>query len=195
MSQTEMNQRQIHKVLRQFAFGGLITSDFQVTYIPFIMPNEATVELHLAKTNPQLLALSDERVMLTVLGPHTYVSSFDYQTQPQVPTWNYVAIKIIGQSHLLNEDETEHSIDRMIQYFEPRLGNEPLLLPKQYKKNLLKHIRGVRVEIESMQGKAKLGLHKSEADQAEVLKHQEQKGNHAYVTFVNEWLAGKVKTR
>lgn len=189
---THNNQALNHDVaigyLKKFAFGGLVTEDFQITYLPFVMVNEHTLEFHLAKSNPQLSVLDNAHVLLTVLGPHAYISSYAYASKPQVPTWNYLSINVKGHCHVLPDDETPTSIENMLRYFEQTSLADKITTPDAFKDKLYPHIQCVRMDISSIVGKAKLGQHKSITDQQAVLAHLASQGKQVFVDFVKEHL-------
>ncbi len=92
------------------AFGTLVST---VEGVPFAshLPvlyrregREVTVTGHWARPNPQWRAIEEQRVLLIIHGPHTYISPRWY-TEPRrhVPTWNYAVAHIYGKVRLVTD--------------------------------------------------------------------------------------------
>lgn len=59
------------------------------SHIPFLISEDKTKIIgHLAKQNPQHIELDDQEVLVTLQGPHDYISPSWY-VGSGVPTWNY----------------------------------------------------------------------------------------------------------
>jgi transcriptional regulator len=65
---------------------------------------EVTVTGHWARPNPQWRAIEEQRVLLIIHGPHTYISPRWYvEPRRHVPTWNYAAAHIYGKVRLITD--------------------------------------------------------------------------------------------
>lgn len=65
---------------------------------------QVTLTGHWARPNPQWLTIQEQRVLLIIHGPHSYISPRWY-TEPRrhVPTWNYAVAHIYGSVRLVTE--------------------------------------------------------------------------------------------
>lgn len=72
-----------------------------MSHIPFLLSEDGAVaEFHLVRSNPIARALAAPlHARLAVVGPHSYVSPDWYGVEDQVPTWNYVAVHLVGMSN------------------------------------------------------------------------------------------------
>ena len=95
-----------------------------VSHIPFLLSQDgAAAEFHLVRSNPIARALLSAplRARLAVVGPHSYVSPDWYAVEDQVPTWNYIAVHLLGEVELRPGDELRDLLDRQSALFEDRL--------------------------------------------------------------------------
>ncbi|MEP2531723.1 FMN-binding negative transcriptional regulator [Shimia sp.] len=137
-----------------------------VSHIPFIQSQDGTMaDLHLVRSNPMAREISaGTPVRLVVSGPDAYVSPDWYGVADQVPTWNYVAVHLIGTIAPLPDDMLPDLLDRLSAQF------EALLLPKppwtrgkmstDAFERMLRMIRPFRLQISDVQGTWKLGQNK-----------------------------------
>lgn len=154
------------------------------THLPMLLDREAsargTLEGHFARANPHWRALDGETPALAIFhGPHAYVSPSGYASAPAVPTWNYVAVHVIGKPHVVTDPSALSAmVDRAVETFE-RGQREPwrARLPDDYRAKMLKGIVGFRLEIERLEGKLKLSQNKSPADREGVLRALEASGH------------------
>lgn len=187
---TLMSEVECNYFLAHHAFASLISEDLQITQLPFARSDKNHIECHLAKNNPQLAALDAAPCLLSVLGEHAFIAAENYQTAPAVPTWNYATVSIRGQANLMTAAELHQSIDKQLNLFEPALRRDKTLLPDDFRANLEKYIVGINIEISSINGKLKLGQHRSKADQFSVFDAL-NKGNsteQSYAQFAQAWL-------
>lgn len=98
-----------------------------VSHIPFMLSEDGRrAEFHLVRSNPiaRLLA-TPLQARLAVQGPHGYVSPDWYGTGDQVPTWNYIAVHLVGRAELQPQDSLRDLLDRQSALFESRLAPKP----------------------------------------------------------------------
>lgn len=97
------------------------------SHIPFrITEDGAAAELHLVRSNPIARMAEATKAVLTVTGPDSYISPDWYDLPDQVPTWNYVAVRITGTLTRLPESELRRVIDELTADFESRLLPKPV---------------------------------------------------------------------
>ena len=79
------------------AFGQLVSNvdgRLFATHMPFLLSEDKSRLLgHVARQNPQHLALEGQECLVILQGPHGYISPSWYNT-PGVPTWNYQVVRL-----------------------------------------------------------------------------------------------------
>ncbi len=136
---------------------------------------------HLARSNPQWKAsdLSQPAVAL-FLGPDAYISPNYYPSKhgdPRtVPTWNYVALQARGRLETFDDPEQLLAlVTRLTERHEQRAAKPSVRpwavsdAPADYLGKMLRAIVGVRLTIESIDGKKKLSQNRSAIDQQGVV--------------------------
>jgi len=169
-------------LIELIGFGQLISiveDHIEVSYLPVLLDREKkTLVTHAAKLNPHIQALSlNSKVTMTFLGPHGYISPSWY-TQNSVPTWNYQAVEVKGEVRVVNDEQELHTlVSKMSRFYENRHTNGAW--DAQYNQTMLKHIVGIEISINSIQGKFKLSQNKSNEDVQRVIHKLEENGQYS----------------
>lgn len=102
-------------------------------------------------------------------GPHAYIS-FSWYKQEDVPTWNYQSVHLYGSSRLLNEQELEDDLIRLLKTLERNRKNAALWenLSAGTKKQI-KGIVGFRVNVKEVEATYKLSQNRTEADYQNII--------------------------
>ena len=153
------------------AFGQLISTvegRLFSTHLPILMGADRTRLLgHLARANPQWKGIDGQEVLITLQGPHDYISPSWYRS-PGVPTWNYQAVHIYGSCQVFEDDtKLKQVVGKLTEKFESTF-DEPW--QPDYKTSMLRGIVGIEVEISEIQCKFKLSQNRSSEDQAAVIE-------------------------
>jgi transcriptional regulator len=178
----------MHRHIRRNSFAivaGAIAGDIHIAYVPVVLDETpapfGAVRFHLARANP--LAKMDEgaKLKLSWLGAHAYISPDWYESNAQVPTWNYIAVEATGRAAHLSADELRAQIDELAAQEESALLPKPpwttgAVAPRDVDK-MLAAIVGYRVVFETLEGKAKLSQNKSAADVAGVITGLQERGD------------------
>ena len=120
------------------------------------------------RSNPIVRLLkSGVAARLAVQGPHSYISPDWYGVQDQVPTWNYVAVHLVGNAALEPQETLHDLLDRQSAVFEDRL------LPKTPWKTakmtpgvmgrMMRQIVPCRMQVTDIHGTWKLNQNKADA--------------------------------
>ncbi|SEL28753.1 negative transcriptional regulator, PaiB family [Roseovarius azorensis] len=98
-----------------------------ISHIPFLLSEDGDLaEFHLVRSNPIARMLATARpARLAVQGPHSYVSPDWYGVTDQVPTWNYVAVHLVGEVTLQPQTAMRDLLDRQSAHYENRLLPKP----------------------------------------------------------------------
>ncbi|GAC14256.1 FMN-binding negative transcriptional regulator [Aliiglaciecola lipolytica] len=173
------------KLLEQFIahnrFGVMITTDLNATHLPFMCEADENGDLclfaHMARANPHWKNSEGSRALVVFTGPHAYISPTWYANRPAVPTWNYTAVHCYGKISLLDENDTQQSMDQLVSLYEPQLLANEQVMPEEYQQRLRKAVVGFKLVIDNIQGKEKLGQHRTTEDQLGVHTALQQSSN------------------
>lgn len=155
---------------------GPIVSNLPIIYDPAGGPY-GTIAGHLARGNPQWresdLSIS---ALALFMGADAYVSPSWYASKQEhgkvVPTWNYSMIVARGQLEIFEDaDALRAQVETLTKRFEARFEKpwEVSDAPEDFVTRQIKGIVGVRLHIESLEGKAKLSQNRSTTDQEGVV--------------------------
>ena len=178
-------------VIKHFPLGMLVTAGDGkpfVTHIPFIY-NETSKKLvaHLDRSNPQLETLTENAEVTVVFkGPDTYISPSIYST-PQLPTWNYIIVHIIGKLSLINEPEAiKQTMVAMTEFLEG--DNQKFSLKKDDSRmeRLIEYIQAFEIEITEWEGKFKLSQDKIPQDYENAKEELIKKSRKDVSGFIDE---------
>jgi transcriptional regulator len=168
----------IQALVQENSFATLFSSSLEATHLPFGLQREegalGTLYAHMAKANPHWKAIQGQRVLVVFQGPHAYISPTSYAKLPAVPTWNYVAVHCYGYVELINDNENQAAMDRLVKAYDPKLINNSNIMPKEYTQKLRQAVVGFKIPIDEIQAKEKLGQQRSKDDQAGVFKSLKQ---------------------
>jgi len=166
-----------YAVILQNPLGELVTTDPAgapfATRLPFVLDAERNALLgHMARANRQSRHFETGTAALAIFhGPHPYVSPGWHETQPSVPTWNYVAVHVYGTPKIVEDRESaQNLLRRMVEAYER--GHEPSWsmdsLPSDYLEAMMRAIVAFELPIERLEGKAKLSQNRSAEDRRRV---------------------------
>lgn len=169
---------EIHSFIETNAFGQLISivdGKLFSTHMPFLVNADCTrLSGHLAKPNPQLIDINNQEVLITLDGPHDYISPSWYKTSG-VPTWNYQAVHIYGVcKHIDEEQKITDIIHALTAKYESAFESP---WQPDYNPAMLGAIVGIEIEITQIQCKYKLSQNRSLQDRQQVIEQLEQRGS------------------
>ncbi len=159
-------------------FGQLISSvqgKLFSSHIPFLLSSDRLKLVgHLAKQNPQHTDIDNREVLVSLQGPHSYISPSWYSS-PGVPTWNYQAVHIYGLCKVFDDREKlKLLVDSLTRKYESSFQ-----IPWQpdYKASMLGAIIGIEVTIDEIQGKFKLSQNRPAEDKERVIEQLSKSGS------------------
>ena len=127
-------------------------------------------------------------VRLIVEGPEGYISPDWYGMEDQVPTWNYVAVHLVGEARLTDEDGFRDVLDRLSAHFEARLlPKKPWISDKMAEGMMARMMRGIvpcAMQVSDVQSTWKLGQNKTEDARAGAAEGLEGQGNCALAALM-----------
>jgi transcriptional regulator len=153
---------------RGFGILGLNGSDRPLhAHIPFLLTADGqNADLHLARSNAIARAVAvSAPVLLTISGPDAYISPDWYGVPDMVPTWNYVAVNLIGRLERLPDAAMHDMLVRQSHDFEKRLAPKPeWKIDKLSPDTLAKLVRMIvpfRLQIEDVEATWKLSQNRT----------------------------------
>ena len=160
------------------SFGQIISSiedKLFASHIPFLLSGDKQKLVgHLAKQNPQHSDMDKQEVLVTLQGPHAYISPSWYQS-PGVPTWNYQAVHIYGVCEAFDDHEKiKLIVDSLTRKFESSFQNP---WQPDYKAPMLGAIVGIEVSIKEIECKYKLSQNRPAEDREQVIEQLENTGS------------------
>lgn len=139
-----------------------------LSHVPFLLSENGVVaEFHLVRSNPIVRALcAPLHARLAVTGPYSYVSPDWYAVEDQVPTWNYVAVHLVGEVELRPLNEMRDLLDRQSAHFEDQLlPKVPWTTDKMtpaVMERMIRQIVPCRMRVEEIHGTWKLNQNKAD---------------------------------
>jgi transcriptional regulator len=173
-------------LVRARSFGILIAQGAEgplASHIPFLLSDDGSVvEFHLVRNSAMTRAIADGApVRLIVEGPEGYISPDWYGVADQVPTWNYVAVHLVGEARLTDEDGFRDLLGRLSAHFEARLlPKRPWTSDKMTEGVMERMMRGIvpcAMRVSDLQSTWKLGQNKTEDARAGAAEGLEGQGN------------------
>ncbi len=153
-----------------------------ISHIPFLLSDDGTLaEFHLVRSNPIARALkSPLMARLAIQGAHSYVSPDWYDVADQVPTWNYIAVHLVGEVELRPQAEMRDLLDRQSAYYEKRLIPKPpwkteKMTPDVLEK-MMRQIVPCRMRVDQIDGTWKLGQNKPDDVRMRAADHMDAYG-------------------
>jgi transcriptional regulator len=175
----------LHDFMDEFAFVDLVTAtpSIRITHIPVILDrtvgNYGTLFGHVSRNNPQSETFNGrEPAVIVFRGPHSYISPSWYVKTQAVPTWNFAVVHANGKLKAITDKKALHDLlARLIKKFESRYGQgsyDFAKLPESFTYGMMGGIIGFEMQIDSLEGKFKLGQERSAADKEGTLKNLER---------------------
>jgi transcriptional regulator len=155
------------------------------TFLPLEYdPDAHVLRGHVARTNPHWQAVEHASSSLVIVhGPDGYVSPTYYPSKADnprvVPTWNYTSVHVHGRLTVHTAPEWLLGlVTRLTERYEAA-SPRPWAVsdaPADYLAGMLRAIVGLELEIDRVEGKAKLSQNRPAADQAGVVAALERLG-------------------
>ncbi len=163
-----------HEIIDGHPFATLISvgpdGDPLASHIPILRQEEALL-FHVARANPHA-TLAGGRALAIFHGPDAYVSPTWYgKPAENVPTWNYVAVHVLGVVEALSDEESAAALDLLVERFEASWS-----VNVGVRARLVGAIAGFRLKPDRIEAKLKLSQNRDELDVvrvAEVLRRNE----------------------
>ena len=175
----QLSEADASNVIKEYGFATLFSTAGGMpyaTHLPLMMSKDNHYLYgHFALPNPQWKEIEGQSVLAVFQGPHCYISPKWYETNQDVPTWNYVAVYVYGEAELLDNEETVHSMrDLVLKYESPDSPYKLEDIDAKLLAGLNKGVKGFKIKISKIEGKAKLSQNQSAARQELVVQQLKQ---------------------
>lgn len=178
--------------INENAFGQLVSTvggRLFSTHMPFLLSDDSTRLIgHIARQNPQHAELDGQEVLITLQGPHDYISPSWYASAG-VPTWNYQAVHIYGRGRVFDDTDALRSVVAALTEKYEAAYERPW--QPDYKAAMLSAIVGVEVTISEIQGKFKLSQNRPAQDQRQVVTQLKAQGADALAAAMERYLGSE----
>jgi transcriptional regulator len=167
------DQALLHEFMRRFSFATLISfrPQPQVSHLPFVVRTEPTLLLvsHMARANPHWRAFAEANESLIIFqGPHAYISPSLYESEQNVPTWNYSVVHAYGKAQV--REDTGAVLEEMIRFYDQAYLEQWNSLPDEYREKMKSAIVAFEVQVERLEGKFKMSQNRSIRDQENIVE-------------------------
>ena len=193
------NQEEIVKFIQENSFGILINQDsgnISATHIPleYEVDNqgEPFLEGHISLENPQWKSFeTDNKVLAIFSGPNTYISSSWYDHE-NVPTWNYIAVHVLGTICVLNYEDTLNSLKKLVDKYEAKSEN-PVKVENLSDKTMMqaKGIVAFRIKITKIDAVKKISQNRDTKNHQNIITELEKTNNHNACLIAQEMAKNK----
>jgi transcriptional regulator len=170
------DEKVLYDFIEENSFATLVSQhngEPYATHLPLVLDKEkGLLTGHFARPNGQWQDIENQTVLVIFQGPHCYISPSWYETNQAVPTWNYVAIHVYGQMELVEDDqEIIHSLANMVYQYDSSYQLKEV--DSSLIEGMSRGIVGFKIQIEKIEGKAKLSQNHSVDRQELVIKQLE----------------------
>jgi len=167
------DQTLLQEFMRRFSFAALISfgPQPQISHLPFVVRTEPTLMLvsHMARANPHWRSFAEANESLIIFqGPHAYVSPSLYESEQNVPTWNYSVVHAYGRARV--REDTGAVLEEMIRFYDEAYLEQWNSLPDEYREKMKSAIVAFEIEVERVEGKFKMSQNRSIRDQENIVE-------------------------
>jgi transcriptional regulator len=182
----EKDLNEIEKLVREFGFATLISVKDGLpwaTHLPLqLEKNEAGDWLlhgHVARANETWRHFeAGKQVLAVFMGPHSYISPSWYNHK-NVPTWNYQAVHLYGTPRLLEGDELQSMLTKLMARYENAHAEKPISfaeVPDDIIQGDLKGLMGFAIKVERIQAVSKLSQNRDNESYFNITEHLKNLG-------------------
>jgi len=167
---------------------GLVASHYPVVLDE--TREDISILTHVGRPDELLHELGEHEVLMIIQGPHGYISPGWYETNRNVPTWNFITAHFSGVPELLSAEENYRVLGELVDHFERRMP-EPRRMehtPDEaaYAQRISAGTVGVRLTPTRVVAKSKLSQNKPDSVVDTVIGHLEGDGAYAQPALAAE---------
>ena len=174
---SEEDISQILSFMKEFSFATIVSMQDSMpvaTHLPFVIEereDKIILVAHFARANEQWKALEQQTALIIFAEPHAYISPTHYETELNVPTWNYVAVHAYGKVEIIaDKQKTIEVLEKTIRNYEAGYEQQWNQLPEKYKDGMVKGIVAFEVTVTDLQAKYKLSQNRTEIERKSIIE-------------------------
>jgi transcriptional regulator len=178
------DKAEIVAFMQQFSFATIVTAKNSLpvaTHLPFVVTiNNGTVVLtaHFAKANPQWKDIEDNPVLVIFSEPHAYISPVHYESEQNVPTWNYISVHAYGRGKLITgKNAVMNVLQATINAYEPAYRQQWDGLPEAYQSKTLNGIVAFEIMVDDLQARKKLSQNRTATEKQHIIDSLSKSSN------------------
>ncbi|MGQ0655992.1 MAG: FMN-binding negative transcriptional regulator, partial [Betaproteobacteria bacterium] len=161
---------EIVEFMRANAFALLVTGTggtLHASHLPVrVHANPLSLDMHMAKMNPQWKEFFDDEVLVIFSGPHAYVSPRWYEQKERVPTWNYAAVHAYGVPRMIDERARKLASQReLVETYDPQWLPRFDALRPEYVNHMLDGIVNFEIPVARIEARWKLSQNRGRREQ------------------------------
>lgn len=183
---------EIHRIVHEHSLGMLVTqtaAGLDANHIPFLLDTQqgpcGVLQAHVARANPVWREVTDGDLVLVVFrGVQGYISPNWYpgkhETHRRVPTWNYEVVHAHGTIHVRDDEKFVRGVVARLTRQHEANQPEPWKMgdaPSDFLAEQMRHIVGIEVRLDRLEGKRKLNQHHQARDREGAIRGLEEQGN------------------
>ncbi len=162
----EEDQTEIENLVREYGFAILISANDNLpwaTHIPLELMTDENgnwfLHGHIARANEQWKNFENNPDVLAIfMGPHAYISPSWYNHK-NVPTWNYRAVHAYGKVRIVEGDELQNMLRKLMARYENANAEKPQgydEIPSRTLEIDLRGVVGFEIKVERLEATRKL---------------------------------------
>ena len=110
-------------------------------------------------------------VLVIFSEPHAYISPAAYESDRNVPTWNYVSVHAYGTGKLITDTNAVMDVlVATIASYEAGYNQQWNGLPESYKTKMLNGIVAFKITVTDLQAKKKLSQNRTDAEKRKIIE-------------------------
>ena len=163
---TEPDTAEMEALVREFSFATLISVKDNLpwaTHIPLELITDENghwfLHGHVARANEQWKNFENNPDILAIfMGPHAYISPSWYNHK-NVPTWNYRAVHAYGKVRIVEGDELQNMLRKLMARYENANAEKPQgydEIPSRTLEIDLRGVVGFEIKVERLEATRKL---------------------------------------
>jgi transcriptional regulator len=187
----ETRPDELHRIIAEHPLGVLVTrtpAGLDANHVPFLLEPgpepPGTLIAHVARANPVWTQVRDgDEVLVVFRGVDGYISPSWYpskhETHRHVPTWNYEVVHAHGRITVRDDATFVRGVVAKLTRRNEAGELQPWKMsdaPADYLREELRHIVGLEIRIERLEGKRKLSQNREPRDFESVLDALEARG-------------------
>lgn len=189
---SQKDEKTIQFYLNKYPFGILVSCIDRIpfaTHLPFAYTKTRQgliINSHLARTNPHADHLNNVDALFIVQGPHTYISTGNYPTPTNVPTWNYIAVHLSGKVDVISSAKTIlQNLDNLLAKHEKNALLQWRNADESYREGMLKRIVSFRLKVEKVECMEKLSQNRNKTEQERIMSGLAKSGDSGKMEIAN----------